>query len=100
VALDPEVRQAFEAAGERTIRASLNRRHPVVREWLQEKESARARAKRRRRKIFRFSVAALFVVLTVAVVLLAKSRDGERLPIATESAKASLPSLPNPDTSR
>lgn len=69
MALDPEVRRTFEAAGERIIRASLNRRHPDVSEWLQEREAARARKKRRKRKIIRTSVAAFFVVVAGASVL-------------------------------
>jgi predicted translin family RNA/ssDNA-binding protein len=99
MALDPEVRRAFEAAGERAIRASLNRKHPVVREWLQEKEAARARKMRLSRNIVRSSVAVVFVVLAAAVLLLAKSGDVENAPNVTESAEATLPSFPNPDSS-
>jgi hypothetical protein len=92
VALDPEVRQAFEAAGERVVRASLNRRHPAVREWLQEKEAARARARRVKRKIVHSSLLALFVGAAVTVALVAIFGNAEPIPRQPATADASLPS--------
>jgi hypothetical protein len=97
VALDPEVRQAFEAAGERVVRARLNRRHPAVREWLQEKEAARARARRLKRKLVLSSLLALFCGAAATVALIVIFGNADPIPHAAATAEASLPSPANPE---
>jgi hypothetical protein len=97
VALDPEVRQAFEAAGERVVRVTLNRRHPAVREWLQEKEAARARARGLKRKLVRSLLLALFFGAAATVTLVAFFGNADPVPNAAATAEASLPSQANPD---
>jgi hypothetical protein len=97
VPLDPEMRRTFEAAGERTVRASLNRRHPAVREWLQEKEAARTRARRLKRKLVRSSLLALFVGAAATVAPVAIYGHPKPVPNSAATAEASLPSQANPD---
>jgi hypothetical protein len=100
VALDPEVRRTFEASGERVVRASLNRRHPAVREWLEEKEAARSQAKRLKRNLIRSFVAIVFSTAVAAVVLIVVFGHEERFSSPNTSADASFPSTASPDTAR